>query len=92
MTTRLTVEQADEILRSAFRPLVCGVSKIDRWGHKLRFKVFDENGNPLLDRPEVPAATATNSRLLSELIQDARQELESKGVTLDPWTFPGATP
>lgn len=70
MVTNLTLDQAAEILRGAFKPLHCGVEGFD-YGQKVKFRVFDANDAPLLSMIEMKASQAQNPHDLKNAIQNA---------------------
>jgi len=73
------------IVEGAFHPLRC-VAEIHDYDMKLRFRVFDVD-NPLLVFPEEVLAGLRDDTALEALIRSARDCLERRGYSLEPWSL-----
>ena len=87
MSKDLTMEQAAEIITSAFAPLRCVAAPWDS-GYRLRFNVFNEADEPVLSVDELLKPQAADSRRLESNIHQARNNLSERGFVLAPWSFP----
>lgn len=87
MSKDLTIEQAAEIIASAFAPLRCVASPWDG-GYRLRFNVYSEANEPILSVDEMLKPQVADSRRLESNIHQARNNLAERGFMLAPWSFP----
>ena len=72
------------MVEGAFRPLRC-VAEIWDYDDKLRFKVFDENNNSIIERPLLVLRELADEKTLSEFLRLIRTQVEEKGFTLESW-------
>lgn len=77
----LTDEEIVTRIERAFAPLRC-VAQIYDYRARLRFKVFDENGNGVIERPEILLGTIRDETQLEDLLADVRARI-SAGIPLD---------
>ena len=89
MPKDLTVENAAEIISSAFAPLRCVAEPWD-YGHRVRFRVFDAADEPLLGKEDLLRRQFTDPRRLESAIAQARDNLSDRGHQLLPWEFPSS--
>jgi hypothetical protein len=83
-TTMLTDEKIQDIkarLEGAFKPLRCVVEVWD-YKQKLRFKVFDDNDEDIIEMPEIVLRDLSNESHLQDVIQEARARVRPKGIVL----------
>ena len=71
-------------MRGAFSPLECTAELWDG-NQKLRFKVLDRSGNPLLRATSVLMSRARDPAGLRYIVKSARTRIEARGLELDPW-------
>ena len=87
MRTEISQYTAVSILSSAFRPLRCAAESVD-YAEFVRFRIFDENDEPILRMEKLTAAQYGNRTALKQIIEHARESLKKKEVVLDPWQMP----
>ncbi len=83
MDDDLEIDVVVKVIRNAFSPLDCGVEVFD-YEQKLRFRVFDPDGKPILRMSEMLMRRARDRFA----INDARSRVEVKGFNLKPWKAP----
>lgn len=83
----MNVEDAAEVIGSAFSPLRCVAEPYD-YNSKVRFRVFDDNDNSLLRMETLTRSQVADSRRLESIIAHARGNLTNRGYELAPWIFP----
>jgi len=88
MDDPLEIDVVVNAVRNAFRPLDCGVEVFD-FEQKLRFRVFDPDGKPILRMSEMLMRRARDPKGLRFAINEARSRVEDKGFKLKPWKAPG---
>ena len=82
---RLDIEAAVRAIRAAFDPFVCVVEIYDD-KKRVRFRVFNRDGRPLLSVPRLLASEVVEPATLRHEMQEARARLERQGHTLRPWS------
>lgn len=78
MSYDLTLEAAIKEIEAAFKPLKCAVEVFDQ-EQKIRWRVFDANGKPLLTMEKARAWEVRNSALLGAIVSACRIRLEQQG-------------
>ncbi len=86
MSESIEIEKAVEIIATAFAPLRCVAEACDH-GHRIRFRVFD-NDEPLLNVDEILKPQFSDHHRLSFIIGKARSNLTNRGFNLTAWQFP----
>jgi hypothetical protein len=84
----LEIRLVVESIQNAFRPLRCGIEIFD-FERKLRFRVFDVDGRPVLNMSKMLTRRARDPTGLRLVVMEARAHVESKGFKLEPWAPPG---
>ncbi|MGH8439260.1 MAG: hypothetical protein ACRERW_09420 [Pseudomonas sp.] len=84
MAKHLTAIKAAQIVESAFTPLRCVAEPWD-YGHRLRFRVFDNSDHPALVVEEMLKNQFSNVDRLVSVISSARDQLIQNGFSLDSW-------
>jgi len=79
----LTDEAITTITQKAFAPQRC-VAEIWDYGKKMRFKVFDQQDNAVIEKPEVVLDHVRYEKQLLELLDQVRDQVQQKGFSLDP--------
>lgn len=80
----LTNEEIKSAVEAAFRPLRT-VAEIWDYETKLRFKVFNDNDEGIIENPNTPLRFLREKRELFQLISSVRTAIENKGFSLDTW-------
>lgn len=80
----LNNEHIKSTVEQAFAPLRC-VAEIWDYDAKLRFKVFDENDNGIVEMPEVILGNVREENALRDLLMQVRERITEKGFSLDAW-------
>ena len=78
----MTVDEANEVIRSAFRPLICIVDS--RSNDSIRFRVKDAHGNPIA-QGTVGKSEFSSQDTLRRRLEIERHRVGHEGFTLDPW-------
>lgn len=86
MTDQLTIEEALDIIRSAFLPLRCVAESTDY--QYFRFRVFNDENNGILKAPKLTEADIGAPKALEKVILRARSMVEEQGFVLAPWAMP----
>lgn len=86
MVEYLSPKDAARIIASAFAPLRCVAEPWD-YDHRVRFRVFDAQDQPLLTVEDLVKSQFANQAKLREAIVAARENLAQRGVKLDEWTL-----
>ena len=89
MSRDISKEQVVPILQTAFSPLECSVEVFDS-GDKVRFRVFDVGGDPLLNVDEVLMRRLQDTGGMQSNIGQSRDRLIQRGYKLDPWRLSDA--
>ena len=74
----LTLEAAIKEIEAAFKPLKCVVEVFDH-EQKIRWRVFDGDGKPLLTMKAAMVWEVRNSNLLDPIVSACRTKLEQQG-------------
>lgn len=77
----LDTKEVFSILESSFHPLECVAELID-YKSQMRFRIFDQAGNPLVSWPEINLSTICNETTLQEIIETTKTKLKQRGVQL----------
>jgi hypothetical protein len=85
--SRLPIEQALQIIQSAFLPLRC---RAQAWGDgkKARFRVFDAADSALMRFPYLTKSQVTDPVQLEAILTESRRRLGVRGYRLNAWKFP----
>jgi hypothetical protein len=83
----LTNEQIEDIIKFAFSPFEGRVEIYD-YEDKLMFKILETNGTIISREYRSPISLLRDPRNLNVLIHKARVALMTRGLELDPWSFP----
>src|SRR5438477_2744590 len=75
-SSMLTDEEIVTRIEGAFAPLRC-MAEIYDYRARLRFKVFDEHGNGILERPEIILRTIRDESELEDLLADVRARISA---------------
>ena len=78
----MTVDEAKEVIRSAFTPLICIVDS--RFNDAIRFRVKDADGNPI-SQGTVGKSEFSSQDMLRKRLEIERHRVGHEGFTLDPW-------
>jgi hypothetical protein len=89
MSKLLELEFAEQSIKAAFKPLQCVTENYD-YHHKVRFRVFSADDDPLLSVDDLLASRVCEIDGLSHIVAEARANLESRGYRLEPWGPPKA--
>ena len=88
MSHDFDVDQAAQIIRSAFSPLTCHANSGD-YGKSLSFTVTSGD-DAVLTVDDLLADQFSTERRLRFIISESRAAVEDKGHALDAWSFPAA--
>jgi hypothetical protein len=91
MTSGEITSRGFRVLRSAFEPLRCVAELYDceeSNKRKARFRVFNQSDEALLRMEGIEPFVLRDRRLLSEIIEAARNKLVGRGVALRAWSMP----
>lgn len=86
MKTKISTEEALDIIRSAFAPLRCIAEDVDY--HYFRFRVFNEEDDGILKAPKLSAGDIGTREALERVILQGRSNIEGQGIILEPWEMP----
>jgi hypothetical protein len=89
MSQSLQLESVVRSIEAAFKPLRCVVEVFD-YEHRIRFRVFDNDDNPVLTVGEALVRRACDPGGLKTIVSECRDRLERKGFKLEPWAVPSA--
>ena len=84
MTEYLSTNDAALITEAAFAPLRCVAERHD-YGNRLNFRVFDQNGEPVLTVEDLVKSQFADMNRLIDVLSSARQNLTERGYALLPW-------
>jgi len=84
MSNPLRFNEALIIANRAFKPLQC-IAWVQEVNSELNLTVVDRANTRTLDHRCIPCSTYSDPQKLSVVIQQARQELAGRGVSLAPW-------
>jgi len=79
----MTVDEANEVIRSAFKPLICIVDS--RSNDSIRFRVTDADGNPIA-QGTVGKSGFSSQDILRKRLEIERHRVGHEGFALDPWS------
>ena len=88
MSHDFNADQAAEIVRGAFSPLICHAQS-SHYGRRLSF-VVTNGDDTVLTVDELATDQFSTERRLQVIILESRAVVEELGFTLDPWTFSAA--
>jgi len=86
MSEKIQTTQATELLESAFKPLNCVAEAWDA-NYRIRYRIYDEAGNPLLSVDEITRPQFSDKRRFAAIIDKSREVLAKKGYQLELWDF-----
>lgn len=84
MRTYLSVDDAVRIVESAFAPYRC-VAESEDYGNRLKFRVFDEQDDPLLTVEYLVKSQFSDQARLIEILESSRENLKNRGIDLHNW-------
>ena len=87
MSRDLTAQEAAAIIESAFAPLRCVAEPWD-YDHRIRFRIFNSNDEPILRMNELLRTTFQDAKRLESLLNQVRARVARKGIELAPWSLP----
>ena len=87
MTDSISIEEATDIISSAFKPFECSVEVYDH-GSKVRFRVWRDTGVTIRDFEDISVNLVTEPQRLYSFLQWARSQAQTQVASLDPWEFP----
>jgi hypothetical protein len=70
-----------EKMENAFKPFRC-VAEVWDYGDKLRFKVFDENDDGIIECKSIVTRLLKDKAFLESTIEQARERVKAKGFAL----------
>ena len=76
-------DEAKDIIRSAFKPLICIVDS--RSNDSIRFRVKDAHGNPIA-QGTVGKSGFSSQDILRKRLEIERHRIGHEGFTLDSWS------
>lgn len=79
----LTNDQIVSKIESSFMPFRC-VAEIWDYDSKLRFKVFDEKDQVIVEMPSVVLSGIRQESHLDNILSQVRLRIQDKGYALDP--------
>jgi hypothetical protein len=68
-------------IESAFKPLRC-VAKDWDYKEKLKFRVFDDNDQVILEREKITLRSLKDRSTFQDVIEQARAEVQARGFVL----------
>jgi hypothetical protein len=77
----MALDEAKDIIRSAFKPLICIVDS--RFNDAIRFRVKDADGNPIA-QGTVGKSEFSSQDMLRKRLEIERHRVGREGFTLDP--------
>ena len=86
MSEKIQTMQATELLELAFKPLNC-VAKAWNSDYRIKYRIYDEAGNPLLSVDEITRPQFSDKRRFAAIIGKSREVLVKKGYQLELWDF-----
>lgn len=84
MAHYLTASEAAKAIETAFAPLRCVAEPFD-YEYRVRFRVFESSGQPVLTVEEIVKAHFSNVSRLVDIVTVARDRLSKEGFQLDAW-------
>ena len=75
-------DEAKDIIRSAFKPLICIVDS--RSNDSIRFRVKDADGNPI-SQGTIGKSEFSSQDMLRKRLEIERHRVGHEGFTLNPW-------
>jgi len=75
-------DEAKDIIRSAFKPLICIVDS--RSNYAIRFRVKDADGNPI-SQGTIGKSEFSSQDMLRKRLEIERHRVGHEGFTLNPW-------
>jgi hypothetical protein len=87
MKNTLSLEQAVEIIESAFLPFRC-FTEVTDGETRIGFRVLDHKDNVLFAVDTLFAKNVTDVDRLDAVITQSRVRVTAEGATLSPWRFP----
>lgn len=82
----LTDSEIKQIVENAFLPFQC-VAEIWDYKKKLKFKVFDSNGNGVIEAPSLILRDIRDKNSLQTCIESYRDCIKQNGLKLNPWSI-----
>jgi hypothetical protein len=79
-----TNDEIKTIVEVAFRPLRC-VAEVWDYDYRLRFRVFDEKGQGVVEVPDLVLRNLRDDTQLRDVPADVRERVIEKGHRLDAW-------
>ena len=79
----MALDEAKDIIRSAFKPLICIVDS--RSNDSIRFRVTDADGNPIA-QGTVGKSGFSSQDILRKRLEIERHRIGHEGFTLDSWS------
>lgn len=77
MQTDENIEKIRERLEGAFKPFRC-VAEVFDYEQKLRFRVFDNNGQSIIAMSQILLRDLMNDSYLQGLVEQARAQIRSQ--------------
>lgn len=87
MSRDLSLETVVQAVEAAFKPLRCVVEVFD-YEHRIRFRVFDKDDNPILTMEEALVRRMQDPGGLNTIVSECRSRIERKGIKLESWSVP----
>jgi L-asparaginase II len=81
----LTIDEAETMMRSAFAPLRCHVTR-GRFVESLSVRVCDANGNTVEDLGKLTSTQFGQKSALNSILLGARQRITNSGHSLAGWS------
>jgi hypothetical protein len=78
----MALDEAKDIICSAFKPLICIVDS--RSNDAIRFRVKDADGNPIV-QGTVGKSEFSSQDMLRKRLEIERHRVGHEGLTLEPW-------
>ncbi|WP_375739467.1 hypothetical protein [Pseudomonas boanensis] len=88
MNAPLRFNEALIITGRAFKPFQCVAWAPQDGTGELSISVIDRTSTRLLGRSKIPSSTYSDPEQLAIILLQSREELSSKGYSLDPWSMP----
>ena len=77
-------------VKQAFRPLTCVIAVLP-YSDQVSFRVLDARREVLYASPKFGGARMCGVAYLRRILEEARSELEHRGIKLDAWNPPSAS-
>jgi hypothetical protein len=81
MLTDQDITKITARVESAFAPLRC-VAEVWDYKEKLRFKIFDDEDNGIIEVPQIALRDVSDERHLDTMLQKTRGLVHAKGFVL----------